>query len=199
MCGESDAALNRAAALAALLLLAAGESAAQPQPFIERVDVARVVIDVRVVDDDGQPIPGLTPENFEVRIDEEPVRVETALWVGSDEAEGAAVEAVRAADAADSPDPESPGARVGQISQMLDTYYGLSRGPESPGAGVGGEPRPADRLRRAEQHAPAPEPGLWPAASVAGERGAAGCRYAVRSGGRAVVRFPPADLGGLHE
>ena len=85
---ESDAALNRAAALAALLLLAAGESAAQPQPFLERVEVARVVIDVRVVDDDGQPIPGLTPEDFEVRIDEEPVRVETALWVGSDEAEG---------------------------------------------------------------------------------------------------------------
>ena len=53
---ESDAALNRAAALAALLLLAAGESAARPQPFLERVEVARVVIDVRVVDDDGQPI-----------------------------------------------------------------------------------------------------------------------------------------------
>ena len=76
---ESDAALNRAAALAALLLLAAGESAAQPQPFLERVEVARVVIDVRVVDDDGQPIPGLTPEDFQVRIDEEPVRVETAF------------------------------------------------------------------------------------------------------------------------
>ncbi len=134
---ESDAALNRAAALAALLLLAAGESAAQPQPFLERVEVARVVIDVRVVDDDGQPIPGLTPEDFEVRIDEEPVRVETALWVGSDEAEGAAVEAVRAADAADSPDPESPGARVGEIGQMLNTYYGLSPDPESPGARVG--------------------------------------------------------------
>ena len=134
---ESDAALNRAAALAALLLLAAGGSAAQPQPFLERVEVARVVIDVRVVDNDGQPIPGLTPEDFAVRIDEEPVRVETALWVGSDEAEGAAVEAVRAADAADSPDPESPGARVGGISRMLDNYYRPSPDPESPGARVG--------------------------------------------------------------
>ena len=123
-------------ALAALLLLAAGESAAQPQPFLERVEVARVVIDVRVVDDDGQPIPGLTPEDFQVRIDEEPVRVETALWVGSDEAEGAAAEAVSAADAADSPDPESPGARVGEIGQMLNTYYGRPD-PGSPGARVG--------------------------------------------------------------
>ncbi|MYK87795.1 MAG: hypothetical protein F4018_05285, partial [Acidobacteria bacterium] len=101
------------------------------------MEVARVVIDVRVVDDDGQPIPGLTPEDFEVRIDEEPVRVETALWVGSDEAEGAAVEAVRAADTADFPDPESPGARVGQVSQMLDTYYRPSPDPGSPGARVG--------------------------------------------------------------
>jgi len=132
---ESDAALHRAAALAALLLFAAGESAAQPQPFLERVEVARVVIDVRVVDDDGQPIPGLTPEDFEVRIDEEPVRVETALWVESEEAEGPAVEAVHAADAADSPDPESPGARVGEIGQMLDAYYGRPD-PESPGARV---------------------------------------------------------------
>lgn len=133
-----DAALNRAAAaLAALLLLAAGESAAQPQPFLERVEVARVVIDVRVVDDDGQPIPGLTPEDFEVRIDDEPVRVETVLWVGSDEAEGAAVEAVPAADGADFPDPESPGARVGRIGQMLDTYYRPSPDPGSPGARVG--------------------------------------------------------------
>ena len=134
---ESAAALNRAAALAALLLVAAGDSAAQPQPFLERVEVARVVIDVRVVDDDGRPIPGLTPEDFEVRIDEEPVRVETALWVGSDEAEGAAVEAVRAADAADDPDPESSGAGVGQIGQMLDTYYRPSPDPGSPGARVG--------------------------------------------------------------
>ena len=134
---ESDPALNRAAALAALLLLAAGGSAAQPQPFIERVEVARVVIDVRVLDDDGQPIPGLTPEDFEVWVGDEPVRVETALWVGSDEAEGAAVEAVRAADAADSPDPESPGARVGEIGQMLNTYYRPSPDPGSPGARVG--------------------------------------------------------------
>ena len=41
-----------------LRLLAGDESAAQPQPIVERVDVARVIIDVRVVDDDGRADPG---------------------------------------------------------------------------------------------------------------------------------------------
>ena len=75
--------------LAALWFLAGGESAAQPQPLVERVDVARVIIDVRVIDDDGRPIRGLEPDDFEVRIDDEPVRVESAFWVG-DEAGGGA-------------------------------------------------------------------------------------------------------------
>ena len=76
---------NWAAFLAVLLLLSGGESAAQPQPIVERVDVARVIIDVRVVDDDGRPIRGLEPGDFEVRIDDEPVRVESALWVAGDD------------------------------------------------------------------------------------------------------------------
>lgn len=72
---------SRPAALVALWLLAGGGSAAQ-QPIVERVDVARVIIDVRVVDGDGRPIRGLEPDDFEVRIDDEPVRVESAVWVG---------------------------------------------------------------------------------------------------------------------
>ena len=75
---------SRAALLAALWCLAGGEAAAQPQPIVERVDVARVIIDVRVIDDDGRPIRGLEPDDFEVRIDDEPVRVESAFWVGDD-------------------------------------------------------------------------------------------------------------------
>ena len=43
-----------------------------------------MILDVRVVDDDGRPIRGLVPEDFEVRIDDEPVRVESAFWVGDD-------------------------------------------------------------------------------------------------------------------
>ena len=132
---EGNSPAHRAAALGALLLLAAGESAAQPQPIVERVEVARVVIDVRVVDDDGQPILGLTPEDFEVRIDDEPVRVESVLWVGSDEVEeaapeGAALEGTRAAGAADSPEPESRGRLilfVVQKSLLHSRIYGLLR------------------------------------------------------------------------
>ena len=75
---------SRAALLAALWCLAGGEAAAQPQLIVERVDVARVIIDVRVIDDDGRPIRGLEPDDFEVRIDDEPVRVESAFWVGGD-------------------------------------------------------------------------------------------------------------------
>ena len=132
---EGNSPAHRAAALAALLLLVAGESAAQPQPIVERVEVARVVIDVRVVDDDGQPILGLTPEDFEVRIDDESVRVESVLWVGSDEAEeaapeGAALEGIRAAGAADSPESESRGRLivfVVQKSLLHSRVYGLLR------------------------------------------------------------------------
>ena len=75
--------------LAAFWLCAAGGVAAQPQPIVERVDVARVIIDVRVLDDDGEAIRGLQPDDFEVRIDDEPVRVESALWVGGDAGEEA--------------------------------------------------------------------------------------------------------------
>ena len=87
--------------LAALSLLVGGGSAAQPQPVVERVDVARVIIDVRVVDDDGQPIRGLEPDDFEVRIDDEPVRVESAFWVGdeagNDDSSGAPIESTEIA------------------------------------------------------------------------------------------------------
>ena len=84
---------SRVLLLAAVWSLAGGESAAQPQPIVERVDVARVIIDVRVVDDEGRPIRGLGPDDFEVRIDDEPVRVESAFWVGEDAANEGSSEA----------------------------------------------------------------------------------------------------------
>ncbi|MEE2637524.1 MAG: hypothetical protein VYE68_09860, partial [Acidobacteriota bacterium] len=54
---------------------------AQP-PIVERVDVSRVIIDVRVVDDDGVPIHGLRPADFDVRIGGDRVEVESAAWYG---------------------------------------------------------------------------------------------------------------------
>lgn len=71
-----------------LLALLAGLAAApQPerpqQPFIEHVEVARVLIDARVLDDRGRPVTDLGPSDFEVRLDGRVARVESAEWVGS--------------------------------------------------------------------------------------------------------------------
>ncbi len=48
----------------------------------ERVDVTRLLIDARVVGDDGEPLLGLEADDFRVKIDDRPVRVESVLWVG---------------------------------------------------------------------------------------------------------------------
>ena len=72
----------RAAASATVLVLfaAVGLEAQQPQR-VERVDVARVLIDARVVDGTGRPILGLEPDDFDVRIGGQHVRVESAQWI----------------------------------------------------------------------------------------------------------------------
>jgi VWFA-related protein len=62
-----------------LLLAIAGAPFQQPR-FDERVDVARVMIDVRVLDDGNKPVLGLEAAEFEVRIDGRRARVESALW-----------------------------------------------------------------------------------------------------------------------
>jgi VWFA-related protein len=57
--------------------------AAQQLPrYVERVEVSRILIDARAVDDFGRPIPGLTPPDFKVKIAGRVARVESALWVG---------------------------------------------------------------------------------------------------------------------
>jgi VWFA-related protein len=72
-----------------IILLISGMSAAplaqapqQPQ-FTDRVDVPRVVVDVRALDSMGRAIPGLTAEDFSVRISGKSARVESATWVGA--------------------------------------------------------------------------------------------------------------------
>ena len=68
-----------------LLSLVVGAStgyAGQQPSLTERVEVARVIIDVRVVDGRGRPVLGLTPEDFKVHIGGQPVRVESAVWTG---------------------------------------------------------------------------------------------------------------------
>ena len=48
----------------------------------ERVDVARVLVDVRVTDAHGRPILGLETGDFEVTLEGRPARIEWAEWVG---------------------------------------------------------------------------------------------------------------------
>ena len=75
----------RPAALAAALVTATAASsfgqAPAPKPFTERVDVHRVLLDVRVTDGSGQPLEDLTKADFVVRIDGRPAQVESAAWV----------------------------------------------------------------------------------------------------------------------
>ena len=77
--------LRRASAVSILFaLLGMTGDATQAPRRSELVDVARVVIDARAVDDSGDPLLGLTPDDFAVRIDGELVRVESAQWIGGD-------------------------------------------------------------------------------------------------------------------
>ena len=58
-----------AAAAVATLIAHIVVSAQQTPRYVERVDVARVIVDARVLDDGGSPITGLTAEDFKVTID----------------------------------------------------------------------------------------------------------------------------------
>jgi VWFA-related protein len=57
-----------------------GGGSAQVPRLAERVDVARVVVDVHVLQDDGRPVTGLALGDFRVRVDGSPVRIESVRW-----------------------------------------------------------------------------------------------------------------------
>ena len=71
------------------LLLAITSLPAQQPRFKERVDVARLMIDVRVVDSGGNAVVGLRAAEFAVRIDGRPAHVESALWETGAASDGA--------------------------------------------------------------------------------------------------------------
>lgn len=67
-----------------LLLLIAGSTRAagqDPPRFTEKVDVARILLDVRAIDPRGRPLLGLGPADFVVRIDGKAVRVESVQHI----------------------------------------------------------------------------------------------------------------------
>jgi VWFA-related protein len=47
----------------------------------EKITVERVIVDARVTRPSGDPITGLTPKDFAVRIDGKPARVESVEWI----------------------------------------------------------------------------------------------------------------------
>jgi VWFA-related protein len=75
---------GRTIVLGAIALASSAQTlAARQQPFADRVEVARVLIDARVFDDGGRPITDLQPADFTVEIGGKPTRVESAEWIGS--------------------------------------------------------------------------------------------------------------------
>ena len=65
--------------------------AAQQPPFVERVEVARILIDARVFDEHWRQISDLEPSDFEVEIGGRAARVESAEWIGGASAPDAAI------------------------------------------------------------------------------------------------------------
>jgi VWFA-related protein len=66
------------------VLLLASFATLQEPPFAERVEVERVLVDARVVDASGRPVLGLKPENFRVKVDGQPVPLESVQWISGE-------------------------------------------------------------------------------------------------------------------
>lgn len=78
-----DAGLESAMRIASTTLAMVALLAAQQKPdrYTERVEVARVLIDARVLDDRGAPIRNLHVEDFSVEIGGKAARLESVEWV----------------------------------------------------------------------------------------------------------------------
>ncbi len=68
-------------------MLAALLFALQQPQLQEQITVERVIVDARVTDSLGNPITGLKPSDFRVRIDGKPAKVEAADWIADTEAQ----------------------------------------------------------------------------------------------------------------
>jgi VWFA-related protein len=74
-------------ALVLLLVAAAARAQAppgRPESYREEARVERVVVDAHVTDRRGEPIPGLTAEDFLVKVDGRRVPLESVEWVPAD-------------------------------------------------------------------------------------------------------------------
>jgi len=87
----------------------------QAPRFHERIDVARVVVDARVVDDRGNPVIGLSAADFAVKIDRQICRVETAAWIGEHDTTAPAA----ASPAASAEEASGPAGPIGRLVVFL--------------------------------------------------------------------------------
>lgn len=72
----------RGTALAVALCAAASTALAdQEERFAERIEVSRVLLDVRIVGGNGNPLLGLEPDDLAVRVDGHPVTLESVHWI----------------------------------------------------------------------------------------------------------------------
>lgn len=83
------------------VVLAHGQEKPAPR-YTERVDVERVLVDVRVLDSKGGAVVGLVADDFSVKIGGKPVPIESAMWVGGATSDsGSATETVERPPATD--------------------------------------------------------------------------------------------------
>jgi VWFA-related protein len=71
--------------VAFILLVAVSASADQRPTQVPGVEVSRVVIDARILDGQGRPVLGLTPENFRVKVDGQAVTLASVDWIGGED------------------------------------------------------------------------------------------------------------------
>ncbi len=109
--------------------------------FTERVTVARVLVDVRALGRNGEPIQGLTASDFVAKVGGKPAVVESATWIDGRTPEGREQEAVELPWAAPEPPGRlivfmfqkdfEPSRMIGLMRMLIDTQKLLERfGPE---------------------------------------------------------------------
>ncbi len=72
---------GRGAALGLLLAALSAGQDQEPPHVLPRVETSRVVLEARVTDSHGRPIPGLRPGDFRLQVDGRARPLESAVWV----------------------------------------------------------------------------------------------------------------------
>jgi VWFA-related protein len=116
--------------LVAALIVAAAPAPAQdpPRRFQDTVSADRVVVDVHVIDNLGNPVLGLSASDFTLKVDGKPVPIESLEWIaGAPNPSPASAPTEAAAGASSEPIPE-PGPAAGRVIILFfQTDYDFSR------------------------------------------------------------------------